>query len=126
LEGRAKVVYGSRFLKRSGRIPLSFSYLANFFLTGLTNVLYRKNITDMETGYKTFLRSAIRPAEIKSSRFELEPELTTVFFKKGYRIFEIPVDYSPRIRLEGKKINWKDGFKAAAFLFKSRFRANNR
>ena len=122
LEGKAKVVYGSRFLNRKKQPFSDLSYLANIFLTRLTNLLYHQNITDMETCYKTFVRGIITPSEIRANRFELEPELTTIFFKKGFRICEIPVEYSPRTRGEGKKINWKDGCKAVLFLCKSRFR----
>ncbi|MFA5392871.1 MAG: glycosyltransferase family 2 protein [Candidatus Ratteibacteria bacterium] len=118
LEGKAEVVYGSRFSGRRNRFTLHF--FANRFLTIMTNLLYGSGLSDMETCYKVFLRNAVRPEEIKSSRFEVEPELTVIFLKKGYRIWEVPISYAPRTRFQGKKIGWKDGFETGWFILKSR------
>lgn len=119
LKGEARVVYGSRFLGRKNTLTLHF--FANRCLTLLTNLLYRTRLSDMETCYKVFLREIIEPEEIKSLGFEVEPELTVNFLKKGCRILEIPISYAPRTRSQGKKIGWRDGLKTIHFLLKARF-----
>ena len=118
LEGKAGVVYGSRFLGRRNRLTLHF--FANRCLTFLTNLLYGSSLSDMETCYKVFLREIVKPEEIKSLGFEVEPELTVNFLRKGCRILEIPISYVPRTRFQGKKIGWKDGFGTVRFILKSR------
>ncbi len=118
LEGRASVVYGSRFLKNNS-VPRS-RLLANQFLTWTTNVLFRTKLTDMETAYKAFTREAADKLKLEANRFEIEPELTAQFAKLGYKIVEVPITYRPRTILEGKKIKWKDGVKALWTLVKYR------
>lgn len=124
LEGRAKVVYGSRFktgakgAETKWSIPVHF--IGNKILSFLTAVLYFQSITDIETCYKCFRKDVLRGMEVKSKGFEFEPEITSKILKKGYRILEVPIDYKPRKFREGKKINWRDGIKAAYFLLKYR------
>ncbi|HOK79343.1 MAG TPA: glycosyltransferase family 2 protein [bacterium] len=113
----AQVVYGSRFLEKR-KMPL-INLLANKFLTFLTNLLYRSNITDMETCYKLCATDILTGLNLKSERFEIEPEITCKILKKGYKIKEVSVSYNPR--KAGKKIGWKDGFKAIFAILKYRF-----
>lgn len=120
LENKATVVYGSRFLKTNKNVPHK-TRIANRFLTLLTNLLYRGNITDMETAYKIFRKDAIDPTKLHSTRFDIEPELTAKFLKNGYGIHEVPISYNPRTTEEGKKISTVDGLKAIYTLFKYRF-----
>jgi glycosyltransferase involved in cell wall biosynthesis len=119
LEGRADVVYGSRFLQAGRRGSPSF-YLANRALSALTNVLYRSKLTDIETCYKVFRRDVLSSLTLRASRFEIEPELTAQVLKHGYRIVELPIGYKPRSRNEGKKISWRDGFAAVSMLVNQR------
>jgi glycosyltransferase involved in cell wall biosynthesis len=119
LSGKTSVVYGSRFLRKNN-VP-KFRLIANRFLTGTTNVLFGTRLTDMETAYKVFTREAVDKLVLKANRFEIEPEMTAQFAKLGFRIIEVPITYCPRTTLEGKKINWKDGFKALWTLVKHRF-----
>ncbi len=118
---KTSVVYGSRFLNPKNK-PLFLSGLANKFLSLLTSVLYFRRITDMETCYKVFSSSLINDLKLESDRFDIEPELTSKFLKMGIKIIEVPVSYSPRKTEAGKKINYKDGFKAIWTLIKYRFR----
>jgi glycosyltransferase involved in cell wall biosynthesis len=113
--GKTDVVYGSRFLDRSRKYPLTLSTMANKFLTFLTNVVTGLRITDMETCYKIFRRPVLDHITLKSDRFGFEPEFTVKIARKGYRIYEVPVTYEPRT--EGKKINWADGVKAVFIIF---------
>lgn len=118
--GSADVVYGSRFLGKDR--PLYFrSLFANKFLTFLTRVLYHTTLTDMETCYKLFEVEKVREIPLYSRRFEFEPEITAKLLKRGYRITEVPISFSPRSYDEGKKIKAKDGFIALWTLFKYRF-----
>lgn len=113
---RHPVVYGSRFL-----LPQKTSFLnraANAFLTILTNVLYGARLTDMETCYKLCPRQLLLSLGLTACGFEIEPEITCRILRKGYRIREVPVSYAPRVA--GKKINWKDGFRAIYYLLKYR------
>ncbi len=109
LEGRADVVYGSRFLNLR-RITLPLHYIANKILNLLTNLLYGGCLTDMETCYKMFRINAIKGIDIKSDRFNFEPEITAKILKRGYKIYEVPIFYKSRNYSEGKKIGLKDGF----------------
>jgi glycosyltransferase involved in cell wall biosynthesis len=119
-QGRADVVYGSRFLGRH-RVFLFSHYLGNRFLTLATNVLYNTNLTDMETCYKVMRTDVLRSMNLKSNRFGIEPEITAKVFKRGYRVYEIPITYDGRGYHEGKKITWRDGFVALWCLLKFRF-----
>jgi glycosyltransferase involved in cell wall biosynthesis len=118
--GRADVVYGSRFLGRH-RVFLFTHYAGNRALTLLTNVLYNTMLTDMETCFKVMRVEVIRSMQLRSNRFGIEPELTAKIFKRGYRVYEIPITYDGRGYSEGKKITWRDGVVAVWTLIKYRF-----
>ena len=112
LDGRADVVYGSRFLGGPHRVLLFWHFLGNKFLTLLSNALTNINLTDMETGYKAFRREILDNIAFKSNRFGFEPEFTAKVARHKYRIYEVPISYSGRGYSEGKKITWRDGVKA--------------
>jgi glycosyltransferase involved in cell wall biosynthesis len=120
VEGRADVVYGSRFLGRH-RVFLFTHYLGNRVLTFLTNVLYNTMLTDMETCYKVMRREVLQSMDLQSNGFGIEPEMTAKIFKRGYRVYEVPITYDGRGYDEGKKIGWKDGVVALWILLKHRF-----
>lgn len=117
IDGETCVVYGSRFLNRKNRIPLT-RRIANRFLTAAANVLLGTRLTDMETAYKVFTSEVARQLELESKRFEIEPELTAKISRMGYSILEVPVTYRPRTRFEGKKIRFRDGLKALATILR--------
>jgi len=119
-EGRADVVYGSRFLGRH-RVFLFTHYLGNRLLTLLTNVLYNTMLTDMETCYKVMRTEVLRSFALRSNGFGIEPELTAKIFKRGYRVYEVPITYDGRGYDEGKKITWRDGVVALWVLLRYRF-----
>jgi len=119
VEGRADVVYGSRFLEGGRKGSFTF-YLANRGLAALTNALYGAHLTDIETCYKVFRREVLAKLTLRASRFEIEPELTAQVLKRGFRLLELPIGYQPRSQAEGKKISWKDGFAAVAMLMNQR------
>jgi glycosyltransferase involved in cell wall biosynthesis len=119
-QGRADVVYGSRFLGRH-RVFLFTHYLGNLFLTFLTNVLYNTMLTDMETCYKAMRVEVLRSFKLESEGFGIEPEMTAKIFKRGYRVYEVPITYDGRGYEEGKKITWRDGVVALWVLLKYRF-----
>jgi glycosyltransferase involved in cell wall biosynthesis len=119
-QGRADVVYGSRFLGRH-RVFLFTHYLGNWVLTLLTNVLYNTMLTDMETCYKVMRTDVLRSFTLKSSGFGIEPEMTAKIFKRKYRVYEVPINYDGRGYEEGKKITWRDGAVALWVLLKYRF-----
>ena len=112
LDGRADVVYGSRFLGGPHRVLFFWHYVGNKFLTLLSNTLTNLNLTDMETCYKAFKKSVLDQVSIKSDRFGFEPEFTAKVARNDFRIYEVPISYSGRTYSEGKKITWKDGFRA--------------
>ncbi len=123
LDGKADVSYGTR-LSGGGKPSRSFMFthwLGNKFLSLLTNVLYGSTLTDMETCYKAFRADFIKGIEIKSNRFDFEPEITAKVMKRGARLYELPVSYYGREFSEGKKITWVDGFHAIWALIKFRF-----
>jgi len=119
-QGRADVVYGSRFLGRH-RVFLFTHYLGNMFLTFLTNVLYNTMLSDMETCYKAMRVEVLRSFTLESDGFGIEPEITAKIFKRGYRVYEVPITYDGRGYEEGKKITWRDGVVALWVLLKYRF-----
>jgi glycosyltransferase involved in cell wall biosynthesis len=120
IEGRTKVVYGSRFL--GPRMAMFFWHmLANKMLTLMTNILYDAILSDMETGYKAFRADVIKSIPLRSRRFDFEPEITAKVLKRGHRIFEVPISYFGREYSEGKKIGMRDGFVAIWTLLKYRF-----
>jgi glycosyltransferase involved in cell wall biosynthesis len=119
IEGRADVVYGSRFLGQH-RVFLFTHYLGNQLLTLITNVLYNTMLTDMETCYKVMRREVLDGLDLQSNGFGIEPEITAKIFKRGYRVYEVPITYDGRGYDEGKKITWKDGIVALWVLFRNR------
>jgi glycosyltransferase involved in cell wall biosynthesis len=118
-QGRADVVFGSRFLGRH-RVFLFTHYLGNRVLTSITNVLYNTMLTDMETCYKVMRTEVLRSMTLRSNGFGIEPELTAKIFKRGYRVYEVPITYDGRGYEEGKKITWRDGVVALGVLLRYR------
>lgn len=118
----ADVVYGSRFSGKCSRENFIFlSYLANKFLTLLTRILYGIPLTDVETCYKAFKAGVIKQIDLKSNRFDFEPEVTAKAFRQDIRFKELPITYQARAMDEGKKIGWKDGVHAIIALIKYKF-----
>ncbi len=122
LDGRADVVYGSRFLGGPHRVLFFWHYKANRFLTFLSNLFTNLNLTDMETCYKVFKTELLKEIPLKSNRFGFEPEITAKIAKRKYRIYETPISYSGRDYSEGKKINWKDGVAALLHIIRYRIK----
>lgn len=120
-EGRSQVVYGSRFKGRVASDFLFWSKVGNKTLTFLTNLLYNQRLTDMETCYKAFKRELMNDIPLRSRRFELEPEITSKFLKRGIKIIEVPIHYDPRGFSEGKKIGIMDAAEAIWTLIRYRF-----
>ena len=120
LNDGADVVFGSRFLSNgSHRVLYYWHYLANKFLTTLSNIFTNINLTDMETCYKAFKREILENIEIEENRFGFEPEITAKISKiANIKIYEVGISYHGRTYSEGKKINWKDGFSALRCIFK--------
>lgn len=113
LDGRADVVYGSRFVGGDEHRVLYFwHYVGNRLLTLLSNMCTNLNLTDMETCYKVFRADVIRNMRLRSNRFGIEPEMTAKVARGGWRVYEVGISYSGRSYEEGKKIGWKDGVKA--------------
>ena len=110
LDGRADVVYGSRFLGGPQRVHYFWHYAGNKFLTLLSDMLTNLKITDMETCYKVFRREVIQSIHFVSDRFGFEPECTAKVARGNWRVYEVPISYSGRTYAEGKKITWRDGF----------------
>ena len=121
LSGEADVVYGSRFLAGRPSAPW-LTIAANRALTTATNVLFGSSITDMETCYKIMRTEVARSLQLDANRFDIEPQITARVLRRGHRIHELPVKFEPRSRAQGKKIGWRDGFRAVEVLFKERFR----
>ncbi len=120
LDGRTRVVYGSRFLAGRPDAPW-LSVFANQFLTGVTNLLYGGRLTDMETCYKVMVADVARSLNLESNRFDIEPEITAKLLRAGHAIVEVPIRFEPRSRAQGKKIGWRDGVRAIQVLLKYRF-----
>jgi glycosyltransferase involved in cell wall biosynthesis len=120
-EGKADVVYGSRFLGAPRRVTMFWHMIANQLLTLATNLLYNTILSDMETGYKVFTRQVMEKITLRANRFDFEPEFTAKVLKRRIRIFEVPITFNPRDYSEGKKIKMKDAFQAAWTLLKFRF-----
>jgi glycosyltransferase involved in cell wall biosynthesis len=112
LDGRADVVFGSRFLGGPQRVHYFWHYVANKFLTLLSDMFTNLKLTDMETCYKVFRREVLKDIQIKSNRFGFEPEITAKVSKGKWRVYEVPISYAGRTYEEGKKITWKDGVHA--------------
>ncbi len=119
-QGKADVVYGSRFLGRH-RAFMFAHYIGNKFVTFATNVLYNTMLTDMETCYKAMRIDVLRSMTLKSNGFGIEPEITAKIFKRGYRVYEVPITYAGRGYEQGKKITWRAGFTALWVLLMYRF-----
>ncbi|MGH9079191.1 MAG: glycosyltransferase family 2 protein [Acidimicrobiales bacterium] len=120
LRGKARIVYGSRFTgERKNMLPLH--WIGNRFLSLVTNLLYSSTLSDMESCYKLFDRTALDGITIDSDRFEFEPEITAKVLRRGYRIYEVPISYAGREPDEGKKITWRDGIGALKTLVRYRF-----
>jgi len=123
LDGRADVVYGSRFLggeKTVHRALFFWHYMGNRLITFISNIFTNLNLTDMETGYKAFTKAALDKfaPRLESGRFGIEPEITARAAKNRLRIYEVGISYSGRTYEEGKKISWKDGIAAIWFIIK--------
>ena len=113
LDGRADVVFGSRFLTtRAHRVLYYWHSVGNRFLTTLSNMFTNLNISDMETCYKAFRREVLQSFELEEDRFGIEPEMTAKVAKGQWRIYEVGISYSARTYAEGKKIGWRDGIRA--------------
>jgi glycosyltransferase involved in cell wall biosynthesis len=124
LEGKADVVFGSRFLGGPHRVLYYWHFVGNKLITTLSNICTNLNLTDIEVGYKVFRREILQRITLREDRFGFEPEVTTkVAQLEGVRIFEVPVSYSGRIYTEGKKITWRDGLAALWFTIKYSFLA---
>jgi glycosyltransferase involved in cell wall biosynthesis len=122
LDGRADVVYGSRFVGGDEhRVLLFWHMVGNRFLTLMSNALTNLNLTDMETCYKVFRREVLQKIRIKSNRFDFEPEITAKVAKGRWRIYEVGISYSGRDYAEGKKIGWKDAVQALWTILRYKF-----
>jgi len=121
LDGRADVVYGSRFLGEPHRVLFFWHAVGNRILTTLSNMVTNLNLTDMETCYKAFRREILARIRLKSDRFGFEPEVTVKAAKLHCRIYEVPISYSGRDYAEGKKIGWRDGLAALFHIVRYRF-----
>jgi glycosyltransferase involved in cell wall biosynthesis len=121
VEGRADVVYGSRFVgSESKRVLYYWHYVGNRALTTLSNMATNINLTDMETCYKVFAGDLIRSVQIEENRFGFEPEITAKLARKGARFYEVGISYDGRTYEEGKKITWRDGVRALWCILKYR------
>ncbi len=120
LSGKAKVVYGSRFLGEHKAMYFWHS-VGNRFVTLVTNVLFDTTLTDMETCYKVFTAEVAGKIQLRSPRWGFDPEITARILRRGYRIYEVPISYSGREYQEGKKITWKDGLVVFFTLLRYRF-----
>ena len=121
VKGAADVVFGSRLSGgRPQRVYLFWHLVGNRFLSLLTNLLFNTTLSDMETGYKAFRTEVIQSLELRENRFGIEPEITGKVCKRKLRIYELPISYYGRSYDEGKKITWRDGFRAVWVLLRVR------
>jgi glycosyltransferase involved in cell wall biosynthesis len=118
LQGDADATYGSRFLGGPHRVLFFWHYVANRFLTLLSNMLSDLNLTDMETGYKAFRAEVLKTIRLQSDRFGFEPEITAKVARQGCRLYEVPISYHGRDYTAGKKITWHDGLAALWHIIK--------
>jgi len=116
VDGRADVVYGSRFLGGPQRVHYFWHYVGNKFLTLLSDMFSNLKLTDMETCFKVFRREVLADLRLKSNRFGFEPEITAKIAKGKWRVYEVPISYSGRTYEEGKKITWRDGALALWYI----------
>jgi glycosyltransferase involved in cell wall biosynthesis len=120
--GAADVVFGSRLSGgRPQRAYMFWHLVGNRLLSLVTNILYNTTLSDMETGYKAFRADVLRSLDLRENDFAIEPEITSKVCKRGLRIYELPISYYGRTYAEGKKITWRDGFKALWVLLRVRF-----
>jgi glycosyltransferase involved in cell wall biosynthesis len=122
VDGRADVVYGSRFLGGPQRVHYFWHYVGNRLLTLLSDVFTNLNLTDMETCYKVFRREVLQGIRLRSNRFGFEPEITAKVARGNWRVYEVPISYAGRSYEEGKKITWKDGVQALWCIIRYRFK----
>ncbi len=120
-EGKADLVFGSRFGGETHRVLFFWHYVGNRFLTTLSNMFTNLNLTDMETCYKAFRTEILKSVRFRSNRFAFEPEFTAKMARGGYRIYETSISYHGRDYSEGKKITWVDGVKALGAIVWFRF-----
>ncbi|MGH7906692.1 MAG: glycosyltransferase family 2 protein [Candidatus Binataceae bacterium] len=121
LDGRADMVYGSRFLGGPHRVLLFWHYLANRCVTLVSNLVSDLNLSDMETGMKAFRRDKLSKLKLSADRFTFEPEITSKAARARWRIYEVPISYSGRTYDEGKKIGWRDAIAAFCAILYYRF-----
>lgn len=121
LDGRADMVYGSRFLGGPHRVLFFWHYVGNRFITLLSNVVTDLNLSDMETGMKAFVREKLIQLKLSADSFTFEPEITAKAARAKWRIYEVPISYSGRTYEEGKKIGWRDAVSAALAIVYYRF-----
>jgi glycosyltransferase involved in cell wall biosynthesis len=121
LDGRADMVYGSRFLGGTHRVLFFWHYIGNRLITLLSNMVSNLNLSDMETGMKAFLREKLADLKLSANRFAFEPEITIKAARAGWRIYEVSVSYSGRTYEEGKKIGWRDAVTALCAIVYYRF-----
>lgn len=121
LEGKADVVFGSRFMGGPHRVLFFWHYVVNRMLTFLSNMMTNLNLSDMEVGYKVFRKEVIKKVTIRSDRFNFEPEITAKVAKQKIRIYEVPISYAGRTYEEGKKIGVFDGFEALWTILRYKF-----
>jgi glycosyltransferase involved in cell wall biosynthesis len=124
LDGRAEVVFGSRFTGSDRKVLYFWHTVGNRMLTLMANMLNDMNLTDMETCYKVFTAEALRTLPLESNRFGIEPEVVAKVARNRFRVYEVPISYNGRTYEEGKKITWRDGFAALWFIVKYRFSSN--
>ena len=124
LDGRADVVYGSRFTGEERKVLYFWHTAGNRLLTLLSNMLNDINLSDMETGYKAFVAERLKAIPLEARRFGIEPEITAKIARNRLRLYEVPVQYNGRTYDEGKKIGWRDGVAALWFILRFRFSSN--
>ena len=121
VDGRADMVYGSRFLGGPHRVMFFWHYVGNKLITLLSNMVTDLNLSDMETGMKAFRRDKLQALSLSANRFTFEPEITVKAARARWRIYEVPVSYAGRTYQEGKKIGWRDAASAIAAILRYRF-----
>lgn len=124
IEGKADVVYGTRFLG-AHRVFYFYHYLGNQVLNFIANILYNTSLSDLMTGYKAFRADALRELKLRANGFGIEAEITAQIFKHKFRVYEVPISYDGREYSEGKKITWKDFFRSVYWLIKCKFESYN-
>ena len=124
--GATDVVYGSRYLRPSRRLPWTRFRLAGWVLNLLVCGLYGRRLTDMLTGYKACRTEQLRALDLRAERFDLEAEITAKVCRLGLRLLEVPIAYRPRRRRDGKKIGWRDGWAVVRTLLRERFAGSGR